>query len=563
MDIKKRILDSYQIDIEKVNLIKLYKLQSPELSDGELDGILAAKRGEWEQNAHSTNAMVASKAKKHLEQADKYEDILRAYRKELFAYYSGAGGKQGASTAGSEFAKDFFTTLKPANKNISQKEFNFFIQYFREERKHEKAILEMLKEDFHVALKGGSVQEEEEAEKQSAPGITHARFQKDTLCLLHKCEIQYDAIQQSEFLQQKYQNLNTPMASFLNLGSKDVTDLTIFIDGAIQQVFSTRQNDSANSSEYIPMSEFLNSWKDLLKREDVKDNFFAFRLLVQYPKLTPYLYLAENVDVDFLQALLKKFRNEYSFDDLGDFLFRYFKTMVDGRHFSFIVDKKLEAQLRKVSKSPEAQEQENKRRNAASKRRRMMPVPLRIMRFFATWPIYLLQFVFESFRFVVMNVQKLIWIVALFHVVAYAHVFGQTSIFQALFNLITDFRPMVEEAVYAVAKTYHINWFSFILGIPLVLLKFAFTYGFAPALVTRFLYALVQELDRSVDLMGLHKTFQNIQQHIEQLLIVGYEKRYGKRIYGKMILPIVTNVVFTVVVGLLFSLLVRAIGGGL
>lgn len=446
MDIKKKIWDSYRVDLDKVNLLKLYKITGPEISSDELELLLRTKRREWEQTAHGTNDMLATKAKAHLAKADDYEAILRSYLRPLVDYYSGAV-QSGDNGAGVEFARDFFTTLRPANKDISQTDFNFFMEYFREERKKEKAIREMLKKEFRASLKSSGTADETdpdggtdgENQKGSSVGLTKARFQKETLSLLHKAELQYADLQKSSFLSGKFTGLDRTMSDFLHIDEQDSTSFAAFVDGAAQVTLTERQNDLDNSGAYIPMSNFWNTWKDLMKQEDARGNFLAFRLLARYPKLTPYFYLAENVDERFLESLLRKFKDESYFSGLQDFFFRYFKTMVDGRHFSFLVDSKLEANLKKVEKDPEAADQESKQRSAASKRRRMMPLPLKILRFFATWPIYLLQFLFESFRFVVINVQKLTWVIGVFAVVAYAHLTANTSIFSVILHYITHF----------------------------------------------------------------------------------------------------------------------------
>lgn len=557
MSIKNTILDNYQINIDEINLIKLYKIESADIKTEELEKKLAATRKKWVQGANSPNETIASRDKARLAKADVFEEILRnkEYLKALYDYYNNGG----ADNSASEFAKEFFTSLKGVNKSISQKDFNFFMQYFSEERKNEKAILEMLKKEFHaVTLKNASREDEEEqAEKSRKTGIAQTRFHKDSICLLHKIETQYAAMQKSPFLQRKYPELNRPLFDFLAVESKSATEFLMYVDGAVQEVFNARQNDSANSNEYIPLSEFYNNWKDLLKRPDAAENFYAFKMLIQYPKLTPYLYLAENVDIAFLEMLVKMVRSEYGFGGLDDFLFRYFKPLADGKHYSFTLDKKLEAKLKKVDKNPEAEEREAQRRGAAAKRRKMIPLPLQLLRLLATWPVCLVQLLFEAFRFMVVNIQHLIWVVMLFLTVAWGH-FPSASLFSGIGYVITNFRELVEDVVYSVANTYSFNNIAFIFGGLCVIAEFAYTYLLLPALVTQFLYLFVRELDRSVDLMGFHKTFQNIQQSIEQKILYHY-KKMGNRLYKKMVFPIVANILTTIAVIVLLLIIISLI----
>lgn len=557
MSIRNTILKNYNIDIDKVNIIKLYKIDDPNISSSELEKKFETTRKRWEQGTNSPNDMVASRNREQLAQADTFESILRnkKHLRELFAYYKNGGNSDNTS---SEFARKFFTTIKDVNKNITQKEFNFFMQYFREERKNEKSILEMLKSEFRaITLKPSSFDDDEESqsEKNSVPGVIQTRFHKDSLCLLHKCELQYQDLQKSEFLFRKYPELTHPLYDFLKLENLDATEFTMVVDKAVQDVFTNRQNDSANNAAYIPISEFYNTWRDLLKRGDVTENFSAFKLLIQYPKLTPYLYLAEHVNIEFLELLVKTFRDEYNFYQLEDFLFSYFKPLADGKHYSFIVDKKLENLLKKVGKNPDAAAQDAVHRSLAARRRKMIPLPLQVLRLLATWPICLVQLLFEAFRFTIINTQKLYGILAILSTVFFAHVFNDVSIFTELWNLVFDFRSSVADVVYAAARTYDFSIFSFFLGMVFMLVQFAFKFAFAPAVFTRFAVALAEALYRNIDLEGYHKTFQSIQSEIERKLIYHY-KKMGRKLYSRMMKPIFANVVTTVAVAFAILLVI-------
>lgn len=561
MNIRKTILDKYQVDIDEIDLIKLYKIESADIAPDELEKKLTATRNRWKQSASGTNEKIAARDKARLAKADDYEAILRnkEYLRALLDYRNKKGGNGDEEKC--KFAKEFFTSLKGANKTISQKDFNFFMQYFREERKNEKAILEMLKKDFHaITLKASSFEEEEEKVDEKSPNASfaHSRFQKDTVCLVHKAELQYAELQKSSFLQAKYPKLSCFMYDFLNMDAMEAMDFADRLDTALQEVFTTRQNDSLHSNEYIPLSEFYNSWKDLIKRPDVSGNFLAFKKIVQYSKLTPYLYLAENVSIPFLEMLVKKVKNEYDFAGLDNFLFVYFKPLADGRHYSFTMDKKLETLLKKVKINPATAAQEEKRRSAAVKRRKMIPLQLQVLRFFATWPVLLVQGLFEAVRFAIVNVRQLIWAYMIFFTVIFAHFFNGVSIFEGVMDLFMNFSNNVEDVVYAAAQTYNFGVISFVLGMLFMLVQFVFKFLLAPALCTQFLYVMLQEMDRAIDLMGLHKTFQNIQQSIEQKLLYDY-KKMGVALYKKLAAPIVWNLVTTVVVVLAILILISLI----
>ena len=561
MNIRNVILDTYAIDIKETKLLELYKIESPDISPDALEQKLAMFRQKWQSGANNPNERVAERNKKHLANADAYEAILRnkKYLKALFDFYKKGGDDE--DNDATAFAREFFTALKGAGKTISQKDYNFFMQYFSEERKNEKAILEMLKKDFHaITLKkaSGSSEDEPETEpqeKKKGVAIVQTRFHKDSLSLLHKTEGQYAVVQKSQFLMKKYPELSRTMYDFLKMDSMDGSEFAGHLKELADDVFNVRQNDSSNSDEYIPMLEFYRTWRELTQRPDVAGNFFAFKKLTQYPKLTPYLYMADEVNLAYLEMLLKMVRDDYGFLGMDDFLFAYFKPLADGKHYSFTLDKKLEARLKKIGVNPEAVAQDAQRRHAAAKRRAMIPLPLQILRILATWPLCLVQLLFESVRFMVVNVQKLLWAIAIFATVFCTRASFGISIFEALGDVAMNFGQYVGEVVYSVIETTEFNVLTFILGALYLVVKFAVHVLFVPAIFTLFMRSLAKELDRNIDLMGYHKTFQQMQQTIEQQLLYHY-KKMGKRIYGKMIWPIAANILTPVAVVLAVVLLI-------
>ena len=543
MNLKTTILQQYGIDIDKVNIPKLYKVDSADIPADELEKKIAACRRRWNMSVNGPNEQLAARDQAHLDNADRYEAILRDRRmlKALLDYY----GKKGAAEESNacETAKQFFTALKDVNNNVTQKDFDFYMLYFPEERKNEKAIIEMLKKDFKaVALKPYNFGDEEEGEvKVKSSGMQQNRFQKESLSLLHKCELQYQQLQQRDFLKAKYPELSKTFYDFLRLDEFDETEFAVFIDSASQETFTRQQNDAPHKDEYIYLTVFYNTWKDILKHNDVTGNFHMFKKLVRYPRFTPYLYLAEDVNQAFLEALLKQTRDEYNFASLNDFLYFYFKPLADGRHYSFTLDKKLEALLKRIDQHPEDAEREKRRSSAAAKRRKMIPLPLQILRFFATWPIYLVQFIFESFRFAVINVQKLAWIIGVFFSLTFSQLITGNSLFANIWALITLLPDEVSQYVQGIAGTADVNNFAMIIGGLSVVVGLAVAFVLIPVLCTMFLYYLAKDLDQSIDLMGYHKTFQFIQQTIEKKLLQAY-KKLGKKIYSKMIWPILANI---------------------
>ena len=86
-DIRQEILEKYGFDIEKIDLIKEYKIPSPDISSKKLEELLAEKRKKWESIIRGTREDKKEAAKEQLSRADAYEAVLRnpALLKALFA----------------------------------------------------------------------------------------------------------------------------------------------------------------------------------------------------------------------------------------------------------------------------------------------------------------------------------------------------------------------------------------------------------------------------------------------------------------------------------------------
>ena len=103
IDIRKKILDGYGIDITKKedNVFKLYSIKSSDISGQELEDAIATTRQKWEKSINGSNEKFAKRDQARLDNADRYEAILRddRLRHELFAFYSGDGrGGAGGDT---------------------------------------------------------------------------------------------------------------------------------------------------------------------------------------------------------------------------------------------------------------------------------------------------------------------------------------------------------------------------------------------------------------------------------------------------------------------------------
>ena len=74
-DVRQEILEKYGFDIEKIDLIKEYKIPSPDISSKKLEELLAEKRKKWESIIRGTREDKTEAAKEQLSRADAYEAV--------------------------------------------------------------------------------------------------------------------------------------------------------------------------------------------------------------------------------------------------------------------------------------------------------------------------------------------------------------------------------------------------------------------------------------------------------------------------------------------------------
>ena len=119
--IQNEILSRYGIDIARENIFKLYKIESYEISTYELENKIKEVREEWNISLKGTNREEAQKAKVYLDNADKYEEILKDEfnRKEIYKFYNKMEEvDQLQMEENVKFAVDFFKLVATTFSNI-------------------------------------------------------------------------------------------------------------------------------------------------------------------------------------------------------------------------------------------------------------------------------------------------------------------------------------------------------------------------------------------------------------------------------------------------------------
>ena len=71
LDLRNRILQQYNIDIEKENVFKLYGIANPNLTDDEIEESIEKTRKKWIMSANGSNERIAQRDKNRLAQAEK------------------------------------------------------------------------------------------------------------------------------------------------------------------------------------------------------------------------------------------------------------------------------------------------------------------------------------------------------------------------------------------------------------------------------------------------------------------------------------------------------------
>ena len=140
-DIYDNILSKYGVDIDKVNILKLYKIDNAKISSEELEEKIKITKDKWTKSINGANEKFAKRDKEHLDNSIKYERILRndKLRKELYKYYNSNNSSKPTGESGVKgdisFAKQYFGVISKTKK-IKQREVDFFFAYYQEERKN-------------------------------------------------------------------------------------------------------------------------------------------------------------------------------------------------------------------------------------------------------------------------------------------------------------------------------------------------------------------------------------------------------------------------------------------
>lgn len=550
-DIQDKIFSKYGIDIDQENILKIYKVDSPDISPEELETKIQDAHRRWNTSINGANEKNAERDRARLEKADKFEAILRDKKlmKELFDYYNNPGGSKSGNKSGEAetgFAREYFE-LVATTKKLNKKDVDFFFKYYQSQRKNKKAILEMLEKDMKVVGLGGENdyagegEEDKVAEKkkEKKSSVIVNLFSENTILNIRKAFEKYDEASQTPEIQNQYSEIKNGLYSFLELDSfESEEEFAKSIAAKSKEAYSVRQD---KGTAFIPLVDLYNKFQSIAESKDVVDNFPEFKLLIKYPSLTPYMFAFVDMKPVTLKKILEVAKRDYFFRDEADFILNYYKPIHDNFGIS---DAGIRAALRRAEKKTRQNKVLNKldSKLGRDRERKKIPVSVNIVHWLVYWPIFVTYAVYEIVRMLFSRLYMLgvPVFIALF---AFMSWLWPTS---GLYNLSVlsklAFKNEWLKFVYDLVGTVgNIAIETIIISLMVIIIILAM--NILPPLAGMILLsAFSQYLNKDFDWVGYHRTFLEIFKRLREKTEQQYLSR-PKQFVKSKIGKILTNVV--------------------
>lgn len=555
--VDEKIFQKFSIDIKNINLIKLYGIENPDMSTETIEKLLKERRQKWQQSVNGANEKYAERDKIHLTNADKYEVILRdkKLRKELFDYYI-----QNSRENNVQFAKTFFELVSDTTK-IQSEHVSFFFAYFQEQRPHKKAILELLKKEYSYRVVGKQKEDEEEdcatPKGKKKIGIIENLFEKETILMIRKCENFYETALKDQELCNRFPNIKDSMRAFLQINNDTSIDtFSIWVKEKKAEMYNLKCERGQN---YGALVDLFNVMQDVLTRQDIINNFEEFKLLICYPKLTPYMYLFENMKLTSFKKFSQIACNEYGFRDINDFILSYFKCVYD--NFG-IFEQSIIGLLKKAEKDAKRQKALDAIDKALGKKKenKKSSLVVSVLSLLMYWPIYLFFAIFEIIKFVVdyLRYIALICFVPILYFVSKFWYEDSGMTLKTLKNYVSEMPWLVvgeDMAGYTVTTMFDVImcWLVYIVLIVAL-------YLLPTVLITHFLWNSAVKLRKCFDWIGVERTLkENLSNCREN--VIGFKNMYKERVWIKSITASLCNLILTIIVIVFLYLLPHVIEG--
>ncbi|MFI3177228.1 MAG: SH3 domain-containing protein [Eubacteriales bacterium] len=570
MDIQSNILKKYKIDLKEDNIFKLYKIDNPRLSEIELDKKIQDTRSRWNTSINGANEKNAERDGKRLERADQYEAILRdgKMRIKAYEYYSSSSGKGSGSGTSSdessiEFARVYFRLIA-TTKKVKREDVDFFFQYYQSQRKHKKAIVEMLTKEFKVymlkkdkeyddnvgtlRLESESEVKEEKKPSSTSKGMIVNLFQETTLLRIRRAVEKYEEILQIQEICDRYPQLLEGFYNYLEI--KEVTTAQEFLEKMTlkgKEIYAVRQERGAI---YIPLVDLYNLLKGAGECQDVQDNILEFKLLLQYPSLTSYMYSFVEMKPATLKGIINIANEEYTFRNDTDFLLNYYIPIHD--NFG-IGDGSIHSILRKAEK----QAKKNKILNAVDEKlgkrkdKRKKILGAEIIHGLIYWPVLMVYLVFEVAKIFFTHLKQLAILIFVLIVGIQNWLIGRTEwpnllvLRKILFkeqwvSFLEEFSGMTVDATYLIVG-----------GSIMMIVGLLAVYLIPGLFVFIFLREFSGDFNKRFDWIGLERTFQKILGDIKKKTYERYKESKSQFIKSKIPSMILNVLCVAIVIGMI------------
>lgn len=560
-DIQSKILSKYGIDIAQENILKLYKIDSADISPQDLEAKIRDTRKRWNSSINGANEKNAERDRARLEKADKYEAILKdaKLRKEVFSYYNkpvrptGGGATPGGGST--EFAKEYFE-LVATTKKIKKADVDFFFKYYQSERKNKKAILEMLSKELKVnglgkegkyADEGDTDGEEGKKKNDSSPLIVNL-FQEATVLKIRRALEKFEEASQSSEVCQRYPDIRNGLYEFL--GIKDIENAKQFIEimtAKGKEAYAVRQE---KGTEYVPLVDMYNILQSIGEYQDVVDNISEFKLLLKYPNLTPYMFTFVEMKPSTVKSMVDVANRDYVFRDDTDFILNYYKPIHDNFGIS---DSSIGAILRKAEKKAKQNKVLNDidEKLGRNKNKRKISIGAEIIHWLVYWPIFAVYFVFEVAKAIFTELHR-------FAIPVFVILFGLESWLLPKFGI--DNLLILRKLFFKNQWLSYLNGFmgevgenvveTILLSLVLIIILLA-VYILPPLFVSLFIAEFADDFNKRFDWVGIERTFQQIFQILRKKTEDQYlvqKKLFIKSKIGKVIINLISLAILIAII---------------
>lgn len=486
-DFEKRILQDYKIDIRENDLFKLYQISGGTVSDEELEAALSRCRQKWQTALNSPNERVVVPAQKHLENIQQYEAILRnsALRRELYLYYK---NKENAALD-IRHAQQYFGLISQT-KRITQKDADFYFDYFPEERKKKKVIIALLQKSYKLYQSKSREDEEDTAPKKETrkknAALVVNLFRRETLLAIRKCGLFLQDASHREQVAEKYPDVRQKSSLYEYLNMEQIGNIEQFSEVVADGCALFYSERTEFGTDFVPLVDLYNTLEELVKERDVADNFQEFMLLLKYPQLSPYMFAFEEMQSDTLKEFYSLADSIYDFGSFDLFIAEYFAPIYD--NFG-IYDRAIRGILQQAEKRAQS---EKIKRSVFEKFCAFvnMPSGIRPKHITAYWPMFVVYVIFELIKNLVQNIRKV-------------SIVGGTV--YGIIHLIHEIKDsgLLADWKYVDGLFHAIFWICTKLG------TCAFVIGLTAAFVW-LLWKYAAAIHKTIDWIGMERTFHRL-----------------------------------------------------